>query len=162
MSRPPLSAARASTARRRWAIAVLVAAVAGCASVPRPQPPQVVGATVRLAEVRLPDVRLVVDVALHNPNARDIALEALDAALALGGVDVGRATLERAVTLPAGGDAHVPLDVRGNAAAILAQLGGALGGGRAVDYELRGTLRLADGTTLPFRRRGLVPQARTP
>jgi LEA14-like dessication related protein len=138
---------------RGAAFAAAAALLGACATLAPVEPPQVVGATVRAAELRLPEVRVAVDVALRNPNARTIALEALDATLALGGVDVGRATLARPVMLPAHGEARVPLDVRGDAAAALAQLGGALGAARPVDYELRGSLRLADGTVVPFRRR---------
>jgi LEA14-like dessication related protein len=145
---------------RRLVAAGLLATLAACASLPRPQPPAVVGASVRVAELRLPSVRLAVDVTLHNPNAQELPVDALEATLALGGADVGRATLERGVRLPAQGDATVPLDVRGDTSVALAQLGSALGAGRGVDYELRGSVRLADGTLLPFRRRGTLPGGR--
>ena len=145
-------------ARRRFLAGAVAMALAGCSALtPRLVAPEVVGTRVRVAEVRLPDVRLGIELDLRNPNARDVALDALDASLSLGGEDIGRARLARPVTLPANGEARVALDVRADASAALARLGAALGAGRPLDYEVRGTLRLADGATYPFRRRGEVP-----
>lgn len=132
-------------------------ALASCATLPRLAAPQVVDAQVRVVALRLPEVRLGVDLGVRNPNARAVDIEALEATLAVGGDDAGRATLVRPVTLPAEGEARVTLDVRADASVALARVGAALGAGRPLDAEVRGTLRLADGTTWPFRRRVGAP-----
>jgi LEA14-like dessication related protein len=111
-----------------------------------------------VVELRLPAVRLAVEIALRNPNAFGLAVDALDATLAVGGADVGRAILQQPVTLPAQGEARVPLDVRGDASVALAQVAAAYAAGRPLEYEVRGTLRLADGSVWPFHRRGAAPQ----
>jgi hypothetical protein len=66
------------------------------------------------------------------------------------------------VTLPAYGEAPVALDVRADASAALARIAAALGAAAPLEYELAGTLRLADGTAWPFRRRGAVLRNRRP
>lgn len=145
------------------AIAFLASvAAAGCASLPRPSPPEVVGARVRVADARLPEVRLAVDLVMRNPNARDLAVDGLEATLALDGEVVGRGALAQPVLLPAHGDARIPLDVRGDASRLLARVGAALGAARPLGYEVRGTVALRDGSVVPFRRDGRLPEARTP
>jgi LEA14-like dessication related protein len=143
---------------RRALVALAAVALAGCAALPRPVPPEVVGANVRVVELRLPAVRLAVEIALRNPNAFGLAVDALDATLAVGGADIGRAILQQPVTLPALGEARVPLDLRGDASVALAQVAAAYAAGRPLAYEVRGTLRLADGSVWPFHRRGVAPQ----
>jgi hypothetical protein len=66
------------------------------------------------------------------------------------------------VTLPAYGEASVALDVRADASASLPRIAAALGAAAPLEYELAGTLRLADGTSWPFRRRGAVLRDRRP
>ena len=138
---------------RRASIALMLAlALAACASLaPRLEAPKIVASSVRVVSVGLPDVRLAVELTLANPNAVDIAL---DARVSLEGEHVAAATLDRPVTLPANGEARVALSARGDAAAALASLGRALGAGRPLRYEIAGEARLADGTRLPFLRRG--------
>lgn len=125
---------------------------------PKLEPPQIVATSVRVAEVRLPDIRLAVEVVVRNPNARALAVEALTATLVLGGAEVGQAKLAQPATLPAQGEARLPLDVRGDASIALGRIAQAFGAARALDYEVRGSLTMADGTTLPFRRVGRVPE----
>ena len=139
---------------RRASIALMLA-LAACASLaPRLEAPKIVASSVRVVSVSLPDAPLAVELTLANPNAVDIALDAITTRVALEGEHVAAATLDRPVTLPANGEARVALSARGDAAAALASLGRALGAGRPLRYEIAGEARLADGTRLPFLRRG--------
>lgn len=141
---------------RRRALLILVAiTLAACAALsPRLEAPKVVASSVRVVAASLPDVRLAVELTLSNPNAVDVALEALDARVALDGERFAAVALDRPVTLPANGEARVSLSARGDASVALAALGRALGAARPLRYEITGEARLADGTRLPFVRRG--------
>ena len=146
--------------RRHVLLAALGAALSGCATLQRPIAPEVIASRVRFVEVRLPEIRLAVELTLRSRNLLPMAIDALEATLSLAGVEVGRATLVQPVTLPAYGEARVELAVRADASPALSRLAAALGAGQPVDYELAGTLRLADGTSWPFRRRGAALRER--
>ena len=139
--------------RASAAIALLLAAA--CATF-RPASPEVVAATVRFVEVRLPSVRFDVELELRNPNRFEISVAAIDAELTVAGERAGDARLAAPVALPAGGASTLTIEARGDAAAALAGLGRALGGGRPLDYQLRGAIVLADGARFPFSRGGQV------
>jgi hypothetical protein len=145
-----------STSRRRAAGVALVALIAACATLPRPKPPEVVSVAVRNIEVRLPTFRVDVELGLRNPNAVDIAIASLAADLDIAGERAGTVRLAAPVTLAAGATIPVELQAVGDAAVTLAGMGRALGSGKPLDYAMRGTLALADGTLYPFSRRGQV------
>ena len=148
--------------RRHFLPAVLAVALSGCATLQRPIAPEVIASRVRVVEARLPEIRLAVELTLRSRNLLPLPIDALDATLSLAGVDVGRAALARPATLPAYGEADVALDVRADASASLARIAAALAAAAPLEYELAGTLRLADGTSWPFRRRGAVLRDRRP
>jgi LEA14-like dessication related protein len=143
-------------------LAGLGLAPAGCATLQRPIAPEVIATRVSVVEVRLPEVRVAVELTMRNRNVVAVPVARLDVTLALDGVEVGGAKLVDAVTLPAYGEVRVPLDVRADASAALAQVGAALGSAQPLVYDLHGTIRLADGTEFPFRRHGSVPARRRP
>ncbi len=138
--------------------AISCAFVAACASVP----PRLVAPEIRTAEVRVvvfdfPQVRLALDLGVHNPNARPIALDALDVALNVEGQPVARTSLASPVTLAASTTTSVALDASGHLGAALAGVARSLDrGGQALRYEIVGTARLADGSQFPFRRGGVL------
>ena len=141
---------------RRLAIPLMVAAgLAACGALaPRLAAPEVVGASVRVVQVRLPEVAMSIDLTLSNPNAVEVVVQSFDARVSLEGERVATAALAAPVTLPANGTADVALSARGDAAATLAGLGRALGSGRAMRYEIAGDVTLGDGSRYPFVRRG--------
>ena len=143
--------------RAAWVVA-LCAALAGCASVPqRLIAPQIRAAGVRVVVFDFPQVRLAMELTVHNPNARPIALEALDVALQVEGQPVARTSLAAPVTLAAGEDTRVAMEASGHLGAALAGVARSLDrGGQALRYELEGTARLADGSQFPFRRGGVL------
>lgn len=140
--------------RRLACTALAAVALAACASIPRLVAPEIVSADVRMADVRLPAIRLDVDVELRNPNPVDVAVASLDVDLEIGGERAGRARLAAPVTLPARGTSRITVEAAGDASVALAGVARALGGARPLDYALRGTLVLADGSAFPFVRRG--------
>jgi LEA14-like dessication related protein len=157
MTSVPVSPVDFAAPRSRAAyVAWFVLALGACASLQRPAPPDVVAVDIRNVQVRLPTIRVDVDLELRNPNAVDVAIAALDADLDIAGERAGRARLAAPVTLVAGATTRVTVQAVGDASIALAGLGRALGAARPVDYALSGTLTLADGTIYPFVRRGQV------
>ena len=143
--------------RVAWVVA-LCAALGSCVSVPpRLAAPQIRAASVRVVVFDFPQVRLAMELTVHNPNARPIALEALDVALLVEGRQVARTSLVAPVTLAAGEETRVALEASGHLGAALAGVARSLDrGSQALRYELEGTARLADGSQLPFRRGGVL------
>jgi LEA14-like dessication related protein len=148
--------------RRHFLPAVLAVALSGCATLQRPIAPEVIASRVRLVEAQLPEMLFAVELTVRSRNLLPLPIDALDATLTLAGVEVGRAALAQPVTLPTYGEAQVALDVRADAAASLPRIAAALGAATSLEYELAGTLRFADGTLWPFRRRGAVLRDRRP
>lgn len=143
----------------RVAIGAIVGLVlAACANVPaRFAAPEVRAAEVRVVVFDFPRVRLALDLTVHNPNDRAIALEALDVALHVEGRSVARTSLASPVTLGAGTVTSVALDASGDLGEVLAGVARSMGrDGKALHYEIAGTARLSDGTQFPFRRGGVL------
>jgi len=138
------------------AAVVLALVVSACAMLPRLDPPEVTGLSIRNVEVRLPTLRVDADLYLRNPNPVDVSIASLDAELQLGGERAGTMRLESPVTLPARGTAPVPLSAVGDAALALTGVGRALSSGRPIEYALRGAVVLTDGRRFPFSRGGRV------
>ena len=131
-------------------------AIAGCATLTRIEPPEVVNLAVRNVEIRLPTIRVDTELTLRNPNAVAVSIASLDADLEIGGERAGTLKLAAPVTLPAAGTASLALSAVGDAAVALSGLGRALGSGQPLAYAIAGSLTLADGRAFPFVRRGQV------
>lgn len=132
--------------------------LAGCAGMqPRLVPPEVRSAQARVIVLDFPRVRLGIDVAVFNPNARAIALSGLDMDLSVEGVPVAHTSLATPVQLPAHETTQVQLDTSGHLGAALAGVARSLDGSqRGLRYEIAGSARLEDGTQYPFRRSGVL------
>jgi LEA14-like dessication related protein len=148
--------------RRTFMMVATLAALSGCATLSRPIAPEIVATSVRAVDLqRLPEVGLAIELTVYNRNLLPLAIDGIDAAIVVAGKDIGHAKLAQPVTLPRQGETQVPLDVKLDAAMIVvAGIDVMLDGGRAGEYELRGTMRLADGTSWPFARRGVLRQRR--
>ena len=151
-----------SASRALAALAVLV--VAACANFgPRVDPPKVNVVDVRLDRLEGADAWFVASVTLDNPNDREIAVEALDATLAIEGEVVATAGLTAPVTLPAKGTGSAEIAARTGVDAILRAVGNAMrrigsgtapGNSPSLHYALEGQAKLANGLQVPFRRTG--------
>jgi hypothetical protein len=143
--------------------ALAAIALAGCASLgPRITPPTVTLTDVRLDRIESVDAYFVAGVELANPNAQEIAVDALDGTFAVEGEIVASAALSAPVRVPAGGTASAEIVAKTGVDAILRavanamrRMGGAApGASPALHYALEGRLRLANGVTVPLRRSG--------
>jgi LEA14-like dessication related protein len=145
---PPLSGwGRAATA---LAAALLIAA---CATLGQPKAPEVTLEGVTAATLGPGGARARVQLAARNPNAYDLAVDALDYMLSLDGRSVGGGTLVRSVVLKAGAVTPIELSVRVDFASLGQVIDRAARSGN-VPYELSGEMTLASGLRLPFQRRG--------
>ena len=142
---------------RRTAIACVSLALAACATIPRLAAPEIRSAQVRVIVLDVPRVRIGVDLAVFNPNAQSVALNALDVDLDVEGVPVAKTSLAQPVELRALETTQVSLDTSGHLGAALAGVARSLErGNRGLRYEIAGVARLADGSQFPFRRGGVL------
>jgi hypothetical protein len=147
----------------RIALLVGVAALAACAGTPRLSVPRVAVESVRLERITGTEATFVVTLNLANPNAREIAVDAIEANLTIDDVPVGSATLKAPLRLPANAEATATLQARAGIAAALglaadlaqrAQEQRATGAPTQVRYAVFGTATLDSGWAVPFSRSG--------
>jgi len=136
----------------------MCAVLPACVSVaPQLVAPEIHAAEVSVVVFDFPRVRLALDLTVHNPNARPIALDGLDVELNVEGQPVAHTSLASPVRLAASSATLVRLDTSGHLGAALAGVARSLDrGGQALRYEILGTARLADGSRFPFRRGGVL------
>ena len=90
-----------------------------------------------------------------NPNDRQIAVRSIDYQVALAGADFARGSSAEPFTVPASGQSDFDLNVRADVSALLRVLGAHLGDS-ALDYQVTGTVHLAEGLLrdIPFKGHG--------
>ena len=149
------------------ALACLLGACAALA--PRIEPPSVSVNDVVLERIEGAQAWFAASVTLVNPNARAIAVEALEATLALEGEPVATFALAQPVTLPAHGAVPARITARTGFDALLRGVASAMRHGTGAPapmlrYDLSGQARLAGGLALPFHRSGEIgsPRAHSP
>ena len=153
------------TMRLPRAIVVVLGAalLASCAAVPRLVAPRVAVDSVRLDRMTGSEARFDVMLSLTNPNARELAVDAIDASVTIDNVPVGTATLKEPLRLPANGEATATLQARAGLAAVLrlaadfaqrAQEQKGSGQPTQVRYAVSGTAILEGGLSIPFSRSG--------
>ena len=147
----------------RLAPLICATLLAACVDAPRLTPPRVAVESVRVDRINGTEASFVVTLNLTNPNARGIAVDAIDATLAIEDVPVGNATLKSPLRLPANGDATATLQARAGLAAVLrigadiaqrAQEQKGTGQATQVRYAVSGTATLEGGWSIPFSRSG--------
>jgi LEA14-like dessication related protein len=146
--------------RARAAAGLVVAAlllVAGCAALaPRPLPPKVELAGLRVTRLAPADTRIRIALDVQNPNAYALAVSALDATVTVEGERLAIATLASPVTLAATADTRVELEARTDFAAVAA-VADRVARERKARYEVAGSAVVQDGLRLPFAKRGELP-----
>jgi LEA14-like dessication related protein len=148
-----------------WLVAAML--VAACAATPRLEAPKVSVDRVRIDRITNAEAQFTVVMNLVNPNARALAVDAIDADLRIEDVAVGTAHLAEPVRLPAHGEATAALTVRAGwaatlrAAAEIARRAEAGNGAPTVRYAVTGIATLDAGGTLPFSRSGEFAWSRT-
>jgi LEA14-like dessication related protein len=138
-----------------------VAALVACAEAPSVAAPRIAVETVRLDRITGSEATFEVTLNLSNPNAREIAVYAVDANLTIEDVPVGSATLASPLRLPANGEASATVRVRAGISAVL-RVASELslrareqrGSGQPVRlrYAVSGTAMLEGGWSIPFSR----------
>jgi len=147
------------------AIVVVMALVllAACAAAPRLVAPRVAVDSVRLDRIAGGEARFDVMLLLTNPNARELAVEAIDARVTVDDVPIGTATLKEPLRLPANGEATATLQARAGVAAVLrlaadfaqrAQEQKGRGQPVQVRYAVSGNATVEGGYVIPFARSG--------
>ena len=146
-----------------WLAAISVASLAACSGAPPLAAPRADVESVRLDRITGTDATFSVTLSLSNPNAREIAVDAVEANLAIEDIRVGNATLRSPLRLPANGDAQAILQARAGLSAalqVLAQIGQRsqeqkrTGEAALVRYAVSGTVTLEGGVAIPFARSG--------
>jgi LEA14-like dessication related protein len=146
---------RARTAAGFVAAALLLGA--GCAALaPRPLPPKVELAGLRVTRLAPADTRIRIALDVQNPNAYALAVSALDATVTVEGERFATATLASPVTLAATADTRVELEARTDFAAVAA-VADRVARERKARYEVAGSAVVQDGLRLPFAKRGELP-----
>jgi LEA14-like dessication related protein len=149
----------------RAAVFACLAALAACAGAPRLEAPRVSVESVRVDRMTGAEAIFAVTLNLANPNARDIAVDAIDARLSIEDVPVGGATLKSPLRLPGNGEATATLQARAGLAAVLlvaaeiaqrAQEQRGAAQSTSVRYAVAGTATLDGGLTIPFSRTGEI------
>jgi Late embryogenesis abundant protein len=140
-----------------------IVALAGCADAPRLAAPRVAVESVRLEKITGGEAAFLVALNLTNPNAREIAVDAIEANLTVEEAPVGIASLRSPLRLPANGDATASLQFRAGLAVALrlaadlaqrAQDQKGSGQPIRVRYGVSGTATLEGGLPIPFARTG--------
>ena len=145
---------------RTWILALAIAlSITGCASVPRPKPPEIEAASVSLDRVENTNAvfRIVLD--LSNPNPEPIAIQAADVLMTIEGERVAGASLTAPLTLPASGRGTAQLEARASMDGFLRALGaamlrGSLSNNQSLRYAISGSLTLGGGWQIPISRSG--------
>ena len=149
--------------RSRAAALVGAAALSACVDTPRLVAPVVAVDSVRLERITGTEARFDVMLNLRNPNAREIAVDAIDANVTVDDVPVGSATLKSPLRLPANGDAMAILQARAGLSAVLriaADFGQraleqkGTGQPTQVRYAVSGIAAFEGGWSIPFSRSG--------
>jgi LEA14-like dessication related protein len=143
---------------RTLAFGLLLALLAGCASLTRPwEPPEVTLAGLRVKELGLAQQTLILTLAVHNPNDRTLPIKGLTYRLKLEGNEIaqGSSALDRQI--PAFGEALADVEVTGSLLTLAQQLPALALKDRPLDWTLTGTATIAEGLlTLPYRYSGQV------
>ena len=153
-------------ARTPLAMLLAIVLLAACASMGHVTPPAVSVVGVAFDRLDGSDAYFAIAVRLHNPNARVLAVDRLDATLALEDEEVARAALAAPLSLPASGDADATLSARVRMDAVLRVAAKAMRPGAvptprgwpALRYSVSGAA-VVSGMRLPFARSGELGSA---
>ncbi len=137
-------------------MAVLLSACAGL--YPRPDPPNVTLAGLRVVEMGLFEQRYRLRLRIQNPNAFALPIRGMDYELTLNDREFARGVSRQYVTVPAFGEEVLEVDVISNLGELIEQLQD-LGAGRVytLSYGLSGGISLANrAIKIPFDYQGEI------
>ena len=141
------------------ALALAASVACGCAGlIARPLPPKVEVAGIEGASFSGSSLKVGVVLNVHNPNAFPVAIDTLEANIAIEGTPAATGHLPMPITLAANADTRARIDtsadvqVLGNLVERVIRQG-------ALAYEITGYAVLADGRRLDYRRKGELSAA---
>ena len=138
--------------------AALIALFTGCAALPqKPLPPQVALDAVRVTRLTAADTRFTLTLAVQNPNAYDLAVNALDCDLSLEGEPVITGSLKAPTVLAASAATRVEIEARTTLRRRRRRARSHARRCNTVHYEVKGAAVVQDGLRLPFARSGELP-----
>jgi LEA14-like dessication related protein len=144
----------------RYFIAMVFAMIlGGCASMQPPLESPYVGLTdMRILNVTLFEQRYALKVRVQNPNAVALPINGMDFRLDINDVELGRGVSDKAVTVPAYGEAVYEIDLVSNFAHIIHQIRALESGkGQTLRYHLTGGISVANRAgKLPFDYQGEI------
>jgi len=151
---------------QRRSFAVLLVALAACASLPPRHLPRVDVVGVALERVDGPQAVFGITLQLTNDGDSDIVIDALQGTLAIEGENVAQATLTTpSVRVPAQGTARAEMRAQSGMDAILRAIAATMrrgstlaapGARPTLRYSIAGTATLGGGYRLPFAREGEI------
>lgn len=121
--------------------------------------PEVTLETLRLLRIVDAKADLTIGLRVYNPNAYALPVDRVEFDVL---IDARPAVSSRSVhvdPLPSRGEAKVELSGRVDVTAVATALM-TIGSQLPVDYIVKGTITLTDGTVLPFARKGRIPVVR--
>jgi LEA14-like dessication related protein len=121
--------------------------------------PEVTLETLRILRVADAKAELSIGLRIYNPNTYALPVARVEFDVTIDGRPAADSRSVRVDPLPPHGEAKVELSGRVDIAAVATALM-ALGSQLPVDYAVKGTITLTDGTALPFARKGRIPVAR--
>jgi LEA14-like dessication related protein len=136
-------------------------ALGACATTGRLQPPTIRVTDITIDSFTSADAKFTLQVALANPNFREVAVEALAAELRIENVPVGTAQLAAPLRLPSRGEATASMVASADlvsslraSAEIARRLDRDKSASPGVRYAVTGTVNLEGGVVVPFSRAG--------
>ncbi|MDQ6618815.1 MAG: LEA type 2 family protein [Pseudomonadota bacterium] len=146
--------------RRAIAIAVLACGMlCGCAGViTRPLPPKVDVQGMQTVVLPGGETRFRVRLNVHNPNAYDVAVQAIEATIRIEEQPIATADLPQPVVLRGDSDTQVDVDARPDFSALAGAFDRVLRRFKAA-YQVTGYAVIQDGMRLNFDKRGELPLA---
>jgi LEA14-like dessication related protein len=143
-------------------VAFFAAAVLATACVPFGQQfesPEVTLETLRILRIADGKADLTLGLRVYNPNTYALPVDKVELDVL---IDARTAVSSRSVhvePLPPKGEAKVELAGRVDVTAVATAMM-SIGSQLPIDYVVKGTITLTDGTALPFARKGRIPVAR--
>jgi len=142
---------------------LFVLILAGCAAVQTPlEAPHVSLTDLRVLDATLFEQRFALKIRVQNPNPVELPVNGMNFRLEINDVELGRGVSDKAVTVPAYGEAVFEVNLVSNFARIVNQIRALeSGNGQGLRYRLAGGISVADRVgKLPFDYQGEIGQLR--
>jgi LEA14-like dessication related protein len=123
------------------------------------EPPEVTLDTLRILRIADAKAEFAVSLRVFNPNPYALPVDRIEVDATVDGRPAVASRSVHVDPLPARGEAKVELSGRVDIAAVATALM-TIGSQLPVDYAVKGTITLTDGTALPFARKGRIPVVR--